>query len=469
MGYKLKTVAKREIASHSTIHQKHSCDFRPYEVVGTDSNAAVRKKMGNFEFGAMTPMKYIKWIYLPMIRPTISLPSVEVVVMTFDNPDRIPAIRELEFYKNKRYKEHIPGEKIPKGKVVGPDNLLYSPDELPISDEQVDEIDWNYLPGTMMQCLNNKKGKYRIMNDVFIECLIECLVPDKQYIFVTSDGTHIYYPGRATPLLDEITYGEGDLACIQACAQLSKRFGFNPSLMITNDWDLIFPSMLMSELYNMDIDIQTGEAYTSLDEPDDSFVYDRKRVELTKRCAIDKWTKYVAAIEILQPRLEIQAIHFLAKIHYAFLLLCAAEIDYCGGLRLFGYKESAVTQYIEDRGIRISQKSPWLDLDIDKHGRHLVFYPDKFIRYVLEPIEFEFKRNFQTKSDTDCIKAFNKEIHRLLYCVRYYMGLEEYNYRGGPPIPDYSIVLFPGAKSVSFLTENPRTKYPKYRIVEYKS
>lgn len=184
--------------------------------------------------------------------------------------------------------------------------------------------------------------------------------------------------------------------------------------------------------------------------------YCQDSVKLTRAGGARLWgeSKSQQMLEIIEiPSLVKHYPSRTSRQHMVMLALCSGGVDYCYGLKKYGFDEQdlvPLTLEYRDTGFPIKWLANAFDPG-DPYRRYLKFYPGLFIS-AIEPVWVSLKCKHLT------LDEFKKELINILYCVTYFGGFDSQAARGGPPIPEYTeIELFPKVETMRELIDLVRS------------
>lgn len=525
MGYGADAEAKRILGGSVVLRGgKTNPGYQKYRSIAVDVPAWFRKVVPftcSKDTSPMDAMRKMFWSSLMVYytdegfsRP--ALPKLAYAVFAFDD-GRIPTMRE-RFYQERRYKADV-GD--PSASEVRVGDRIFLRDECPIADDLVDKITAHNMPADWQCVWNSHKGKSKLWK-VLVECLKVVIKENVgRYggtFFMIDDnvGERWVYPlidpenvNRIEHGMPELYYGEADQKVLHMSLYL-EGCGAGPVLLVTIDWDL----HLTMVLHNADVDILIARVFTSVLDPDESFVFDPDRVALTKASVSKKdWARggTINSFEIIRNSVILARYPTLEKRYEVVMIMLAnGGVDYCLGLARFGFTKSPIVKLLnayktkygvktdeeleaerfeaalleerhaamlvdgeeewdsEDERVEKKESFEWvqpfitLPVDVDDVAcRHMIFDTAAFLANcrVVGP-----KRGSKLLN-AKCADV-NKELHDMLWSLRYFGGWDLQLLPGGPVPPDYTKPAFKCLEVNS--GETMAKVYPKLNDTTYK-
>lgn len=446
MGYGASAKGKRALFTASRIHAKERDNPGPsvlneYKHATIDV-AAVYRKVVPFDLGADTSvMTAVRTMFMPIIH---QFSGLKVIVLCFDSPDFIPEVRKT-FHVQRRYVAHDKPPK-PGERRCEADGRNYTEDKYPVDDAQIEALTMSHTPCPWPKFWNSSRGKAKLWSTIQ-DCIKYVLQYEGgarrgvQYIIDTVENKRWCFPAPIRPIsMPPTTYGEGDLKSI-AWANHFSEDSPAPVLLMTIDWDVILALLL----YNSAIHVWIGTVYVEEAQFGAMTWFAEESMQLTRRGGIKIWgqSKIQQTLEIMEiPRL-IQVggepLSRLERQHLLMLSLCAGGVDYCYGLKDYGFSESDMIELVKKhraQRFRVQFLKNKYDPDHPLE-RHLEFNPGAF----LSVIECAWNAN---KCKHVLLDEFIHEIHNILFCVCYFGGYDSQRKPGGPlpPTPDMGLFGF---------------------------
>jgi hypothetical protein len=148
---------------------------------------------------------------------------------------------------------------------------------------------------------------------------------------------------------------------------------------------------------------------------------------------------------------------FDRRMMWMMAILGFSGCDYCEGTNRFGYTEGPLVKllpYISSTP-KFIQSVWWRD---DPYRKGLWFYPEDYLLW-LRHVPFKKKPILD-------LAEFNKEVHDILWIIQYSYGFDSQRHTAGPPPPDYSINLFPGATTFEEAVYDSTLEHPRVLFYE---
>lgn len=445
MGLTMETTVKRAIVVDSTICKRTSRLLEEYKVVSVDFCAAFRKAVPPGLGPDTTPTEAVG-IFCRWLEPFLK--GAEVVILAIDRPSQIPE-RRFPLY-DERHPLHNPEKAVPAGRVLHTDGKVYKVGEVPVDEDVAKTIRADYMPAPWVCVLGSSPGKRHLWTaciDAMARGFASRGTMGRQYVIMDHFGRVEYYPHCGKSFQVPATrYGEGDMSSVFAAQHVMDTYGLKPALVVTNDMDVAMTASL--QMRDDDLHVALGSQYIARDTPMSEFAYSPELVQAKKANATKQWKHIDTAVEIVRTPKLIADYDVTRRMHYTMLILCAGKVDYSKGIRRFGWSEPTVVSFITKYGLDQIERDPWLDLSRSHDGvRTLEFSPQAFVRLlqrISHPEDPHGKSTRKlTKIHTDCILTFDREIHDMLFCLRYWVGFDGARERGGPALPEYEAHIFP--------------------------
>lgn len=448
MGYGATPTGKRRLFSASRLHIKGAA---PVYKTATVDLAAMFRKLVPFDLDAdFPPFKAVSVIFFPAIH---QFRSLETVVLCFDSPHLVPEMRKT-FHAERRYAKSSkpPG---PNERHCPEDGRNYTIDKYPASAADIEGLTMHSMPKWWPCYWNSARGKFALWRAIEASIKEYLLTgrgrPGVRYIIDAQDGSRWEYPAAVVPLaMPALKYGEGDMKSIMWATHLQ---GDDPVLVMTIDWDVI----LAVSIYAANVHVWIGTVYANKASAPEW--YDEDLIKLTRSGGHKLWgpTHTVQLLEIIEmPRL--QGSTRAVRLHAVMLALCCGGVDYCYGLKKYGFSEAnliPVALRHRNAGFPIR----WLKSMYnpgDPYRRYLRFDPAAFIRVVGEA--------WRPRSCKSTLADLSREILNMLYCLTYFNGFDSQRTPGGPPPPE-EIDLFPGMTTIAELLAHDED-FPEVVLVE---
>lgn len=404
------------------------------DAVVVDVNAVLRKKLVYPGAGPeRVPLGVMRQFLKTLCNETY--PRAKTFVFCFDSAHLVPAERHV-FYATKRYAPDKPNKPMKSDETRAADGKIYKHGDLPAPDEHVHEITPTHIPpgssGTLVwsRLWNNPKTKARLW-DVIAICL-EFLIEERlktsgfpQTFYIDGpDGTRTCFPSSASTavLLEQgwKQWGEADTKCFQYAACLA---GTHEQVVIdTIDWDM-FIQILPHGIPNVHINI------ASVLRADGQNFYSEAAVERARKQA-GLVGKSVRNFELVRgSALVAEFGSRRQRLHAMFWCLCCGGVDYCEGLRAFGFSESLVVKLLASKAFKAHKFLHEGSNPEAPTQRILKFCPRQFVVHLCALSGVKRKRAFD-------LHAFVAELYQILFCMLYYLGFDGARDRGGPVVDE---------------------------------
>ena len=386
----------------------------------------------------------------------------------------VPEFRVEHFYVNKRYRpatedeiaeltaDHNAGRRLDEAlsPVTG---RIHKTSEMPCSSEEAQQITPDHMPCCWRSAWDSPSAK-RALWTAIETCLIDKatgLSSDSIFVFRRQTGERVQVPMSVGPIPQPLSgYGEGDTDSVHAAAWCSNYFGTEDrpaqGLLFTNDGDVWLNLVLIQ---SPGTSILTQRAFCHIDKSTSRHPYTQDTVALTMGSARKKWgSAYESGNEVLDYSGIYNQPHLISISHrytWVFLLLCCAGVDYCDGLsRWWGWKHISTVETAFRRG----GFPPFVTAIFDKQRpltRALRVDLNSFVAAI---------GTLPSKKPVN-LAEFTKELHSIIFTIRLFAGFDAARRpRAGPPIPDFTDELFPGAESLADVFQ--RKDWPPLLYVE---
>jgi hypothetical protein len=392
MGLGLTRTGKHLVCASATTYQQR------LDGVGGlifDVNAMFRK-LGVYP-ATVTPKTAVWLFFSRMVDPYT---NCNFVGFYCDTSSKVPQER-VRFLRDDRY---APNQRLPQPGQVRVEGRNYSVGTEPIHDNEIDLITADNMPAPWARVWNSARGKARLWDqlcDCIIDYIQERAAQGVQYVVSKPCGDTWGYPAQSASLAHH--FGEADAKCAEAAKELAGSHPDRLYLVVTIDWDMLISAMF----FPPNVSVHIANVFVNPDDPDATVYYTRAKAPKGS----------ISIPEILNSGQL--GPYSGARAGMAWWLLATAGVDYCDGLRKFGFKEKAMLAKLGSPKIQefvvVSTEPPrTVTLDLTACLQMLAD-----VRRVL------------IKSDT--ITDFNTELDRIWYCLLYYLGLEPQRQpRGGP-------------------------------------
>lgn len=370
MGWRASAAGKRIICASET---SVGAPLNP-EAVVIDVNAVARRDLG-FMPASVSPAAAAGMLW----RKYVAGHGAGLYYFAFDSPHLIPEKR-IEFLATERYAG---------GSKQAPDRWSIEVDHMSLA--------WS-------DAFNARSTKARLWT-VLAKALVEHIrifaATNTQYIVDPPNRERYSYPPLPAP--PDSNYGEADLkaACVAASLTCSV-------VMYTIDWDAVVQGVIMG---GENLTVSLGNVFPAGDK-----VYYSKR-------AAPPGTKAMPE-QVRAGRLARGC-----SWSHGFALLAIGGVDYCRGLKRFGYRERHVTDHL-------TLGTPNL-FSVEGVPRTITFNVRAFVDWLLPVTPYRAKSN--------SIDDLNSEMNNMLYCLLYMALVDPLRPRGGPAQLNYN--FFPGCST----------------------
>lgn len=355
MGWKLPAASKRIVCASAS-----QIVVPPFETVIIDMNAVCRRDFV-WPTTSVTPESAVRTFWKRHVTPH---ENCRQFYFAFDSPNRIPVVRQ-SYLHNVRYANRVETE-------AGP----FSATEMTST--------WPDVWGSAKA----KAAMWQLIARCLYAHIRQVAAPGVVYEIDTPSEGILRVPSGETQV-EYSRFGEADLKA----ALFATERADGETLIKTIDWDMIvqgiavMPATVVVEVGN--VWTKNGQTYYS------------------KRAAPPG---AVRAPERFRPSDVTRS----DRLSHAFLCLATAGVDYCDGLKRFGYRERDMMAALAVPG----------EAFVHRHGN--VFTLDiNALKRRLAPI-----RPFRPRStDIDELRA---EFARMWFCLLYFAFAGRFNERGGP-------------------------------------
>jgi hypothetical protein len=305
----------------------------------------------------------------------------------FDSPDRIPDMR-MHFLQNERYT--TPGPPLP------PDWSITA---------RATSLSWQQAFGAR----ESKNKMWSVLAQCLHEHVMQVASPGVAYVIDPPSGQRLAWPLHTT--LAPNNYGEADLKAAAVVASCS-----GPTMFCTIDWDAVVQGAL---LFPPAAVVNVGRVYKHGNE-----------ITFSKRTAP---AGSVAVPELVRPAglPGHTAWSPQCRWSYTFALMCIGGIDYCEGLKRFGYREKVLTSHLGAHGV------PEF-FTVDGSPREIEFDVALFRDWLLPVVPY--------RPRSKCARDLSNELVKIVWCVLYLALVDSQRPRAGPAI--ITVDLFPGCETL---------------------
>ena len=367
MGWKLSAAAKRIVCASGSAPAGGTCAA----TVVFDMNAVCRREF-IWKSHDVPPAEAVAIFWR---RHVATHPAATQFYFAFDSADRIPDVRRT-YLAETRYANR--------------------------AETHCNPFDARQMQNTWAEVWASATAK-EAMWDLVAACLHaharQMGAPGVQYTIDPPCGAILRCPARDGPLHFS-RFGEADLKA----ALFAAEHAVGETLLFTIDWDMVVQG---AAVLPVAATLDMGAIW----EKDGERYYSKRNAP----------AKAARVRERLRPAL----MPIGDRLSYAFLLLAAGGVDYCDGLKGYGYREPDMVRLLAEPG------EPF----IATAGTRITFDVDAFVRR-LAPVK-------AVRARCKDIEKLRAEIRRMWYCLLYFALVGRWAERGGPrTITDN---FFPGA------------------------
>ena len=376
MGWKASAGGKRLVCASATTHGLEGNAL----TVAFDMNAVLRRDFVMLK-ASVSPRAAVRMFWK---RRVMAHAGSINFFFAFDSPDKIPNIR-LRFLGNVRYRY---------GQPAPPERWTITPDVMSVT--------WG-------QAFASSATKAAVWNAVaisLVDHIKQMAAPGVSYVVDPPVGDLYAWP-HDTPTPNN-HYGEADL---KVAAYLAERT--EPAVMETIDWDAVVQGAM---IFNAATVVALGAVFK---DGGSIFYSARKAPPDAER-----------VVEVVRPHGLPGPVAWAPEHRWSFgfALLAVGGIDYCEGLKRFGYTEGRLIRHITENGV------PQFFTVTD--SPRVISFDVELFRDWLLPVTPQRAR-------TTAICDLEREMHDLLYCTLYLALVDPNRPRGGPKEMDWT--FFPNA------------------------
>lgn len=353
MGWKASADVKRLVCASATSYGAADASS-----VVIDVNAVGRRCLGALS-AEVTPKTAARILWRRFVLDT----KPTFVYFAFDSPHLIPRAR-IQFLQDERYK--YPRPQPPRDWVIEKEKMSLS---------------WN----TAFSSGITKARLWHVLAECIKDHIDVYAAPGVTYV-VDPPNRNIYsYPAIELP---PNNYGEADLkgAAIAAARD-------DPTTFFTIDWDAV---VQMSILKASHVKVSLGNVY----KKGETITYTKRKAPSGSQ----------AVAEVVQAG----GLSMGCPLSYGLCLLAIGGVDYCKGLKRFGYRERILAGHLNE-----TQPGFFTKTDQD-----CTFHTQRFVEWITDLERY--------RPRSVCIKDLNAELNSMLYCVFYMALFQANNPRGGP-------------------------------------
>jgi hypothetical protein len=442
MGLGLTRDGKKIVCASATIYRQLRGEITGGVIF--DVNAMFRKH-GVYP-QAVTPKTAVRMFFNRLVDP---YPKCKFVGFYCDTSSKVPEER-IRFLSEDRYAKT---SRPPTQSQVNVDGRNYTKGTEPVCDAMVNLITADSMPASWTRVWASAKGKARLWDQI-CTCIIDYIgiraVDGVQYIVAKPSGEMWGYP--AQPTAPTHHYGEADAKCAEAAKEMADAFPDQLFLVVTIDWDMLISAMF----FPPNVAVHISNVFLNPDDPESIMVHSKAK-------APKSWVSTPEIINSgdLGP-------YGRTRASRAWWILATAGVDYCAGLRAFGFKEKAMLAILTsfDASPSSDASSDALSdvrvnlVDISTESHTVTFNVTACLR-ILAPI----KRKL-IKSDT--VADFNIEMDRIWFCLLYYMGYEPQRQpRGGPIRTHHEWIPSRWGTTLTEVFQSPHYETVKDRFIWY--
>lgn len=306
-------------------------------------------------------------------RRVLAHPHATAFFFGFDSGDRIPTIR-LRYLRSVRYRH---------GQPQPPEDWVITKDGL--------NLTWSEAFASSV----TKAALWSAVAEALVDHIEQMAAPSTSYIVDPPTGQPFAWP--PTTRVPANCYGEADL---KVAAFLAETTG--PAVMETIDWDAVVQGAI---LFNAATVVALGTVFVAGGE---IFYSKRKAPKDAAR-----------VVEVVRPHGLPGPVAWAPERRWSFgfALLAIGGIDYCEGLKRFGYGEARLIRHIVDNGV------PEM-FTVEGCPRRIEFDVELF-RDWLMPLE-------PVRPRTTSIAELERELHDMVFCTLYLALVDKNRERGGP-------------------------------------
>lgn len=341
-------------------------DVPAFNTVIIDMNAVCRRDFA-WNTNHITPAQAVTRFWRKHV---LAHPECTLFYFAFDSSHLIPQVRQ-HFLKTVRYARS----------------------SAPV---RVDPFSAQELHNTWLEVWASSNGKanmWRLLAECLYDLIRQVGAPDVAYVIDPPSGDILHCPRNPLAQRRYSNFGEADMKAALFANEQAK----GKTLIKTIDWDMIVQGVAV---LSADVYVDVGSVW----EKDNIRFYSRKKAPANAK----RVTEYICPnIVTANDRLS-----------QAFLMLCAAGVDYCDGLKRFGYGERNMVALLGGAG----------DAFITVSNGVYTFNVNAF-KARLSPVKPSRVRC------TD-VEELNKEMRRMWYCLLYFAFVGRNEDRGGPIWPD---------------------------------
>lgn len=386
MGWKLTAASKRAVCARGNELVSTACN-----TIVFDMNATCRR---DFVWASsdITPRAAVGIFWRRHVLPH---KEAHTFYFAFDSPDRVPEAR-LTYLATERY-----------AKSVDHGCKAFTADFM--------EATWPEVWASA----SAKRMMWELVASLLYDTAMQLGAPNVKYIVDPPAGPILRCPREDGPLRYS-NFGEADLKA----ALFATEQAVGEVVVYTIDWDMVVQGVAVMPS-NVVVDL--GATW--------------------RDGAKQYFSKRNAPSTAVRVRERIRPFIFSGRerLSKAFLLLAAAGVDYCDGLKRFGYREADMVNLLTLSPPRFLWREDGIyHFDVNTFVKHM---------RSVKP----------TRARSSDIAEFNKEIGRMLFCVLYFAFAGRWEARGGPVLPEHN--FFPGARTVPDAMSGARI-YPVYAFDE---
>ena len=393
MGWKASAPGKRVFCASATKHVARDTSAAVF-----DMNAVLRKECA---YGPdMSPAGAARLFWQRHVQPS----AATTFYFAFDNPAKIPQAR-LDFHATDRYKNSlaVPGPAIVAGKPLG-------------------------MPWAEAWKTTSKGRMWTVIAAALYDKVLSAAKEGVTYIVDPPDGDVLTYP-YVTPF-EPTNFGEADCRCAMFVKNMPD------ATVHTIDWDMVIQGVF---LFQPGTVVHVGSVWKG-DEGGKPIVAFSKK----------KAPKNGARVpEVIEPA-ELGRGH---RASLGFGLLCMAGVDYCAGLKRFGFREADMLALLGKPvpEFFVVEEGPPMKATLDVNA---------LVAWLL-PVPISRPR-------ATTVGELNDELRKIFFCALYFAGFDRMATRGGPTVPaiDFFGAIFTGDDPASAALR-PTSLYIDYAEVTH--
>lgn len=380
MGWKASASGKRTICASATQLGLESVGDALKNVI-VDVNAMGRRDLGALP-ATVSPEQAASILW----RKYVYKHNADLYYFAFDSSHLIPETR-VTFLREERYKKP----------------------------RQAPPIDWTITKSSMslswadaFSCGTTKATLWKVLAECLVDIIKTRASKGKAYVIDRPNGTKFKFP--ADTGIPEHNYGEADLKAMCMASEC-----LSPTAIFTIDWDAVVQGVIVN---NPNIYVVLGNVYPH----SGGVAYTKSKAPRNSK----------ATPEIIRP----SVLGNSEPWSYGFALLAIGGVDYCAGLKRFGYREAELIKHLAS-----CPPPKFFYINVPEDDIPVITFDLNAFLGWLEPV-----KSFRARSDS--VEDLNNEIASMLYCLLY-LGLVDRNRTCGGPNHLAGSDFFPGATTAA--------------------